>query len=118
LGGLDQHIFGNMANKKEISDAIYGVVFLIFFGVGLVECLSILFCIISLSFRRFGKVFGRENHLHNMFEISACFTSSYLGNTDFYAILASDSQWLAMARNGSQWLAMARNGSHRQSIRS
>ncbi|MDR1907083.1 MAG: F0F1 ATP synthase subunit A [Puniceicoccales bacterium] len=100
LGGLYQHVFGNKANKNEISGAVYGVLFLIFFGVGLVECLSILFRIISLSFRLFGNVFGGENLLHNMFEMSEFLTSGGLVNTDFYAMLASYSQWLAAGVNG------------------
>ncbi|MDR0418397.1 MAG: F0F1 ATP synthase subunit A [Puniceicoccales bacterium] len=96
LGGLYQHIFGNKADKSEISAAVYGMLFLIFFGVGLVECLSILFRIISLSFRLFGNVFGGENLLHNMYEMSEFLTSGGLVNTDFYAMLASYSPWLAM----------------------
>jgi F-type H+-transporting ATPase subunit a len=100
FGGLYQHVFGNKANKNEISGAVYSVLFLIFFGVGLVECLSILFRIISLSFRLFGNVLGGDNLLHNIFEMSEFLTSGGLVNTDFYTMLASYSQWLARVVNG------------------
>ncbi|MDR1366544.1 MAG: F0F1 ATP synthase subunit A [Puniceicoccales bacterium] len=100
LGGLYQHVFGNKADKSEISAVVYGMLFLIFFGVGLVECLSILFRIISLSFRLFGNVFGGENLLHNMYEMSEFLTSGGLVNTDFYAMLVSYSPRLAIGVNG------------------
>jgi F-type H+-transporting ATPase subunit a len=41
--------------------------FLVFLFVGLIECISILCRIISLSFRLFGNAFGGENLLHNMY---------------------------------------------------
>jgi F-type H+-transporting ATPase subunit a len=100
FGGLYQHIFGNKASRNEIGAVIYGILFLIFFGVGIVECLSILFRIVSLSFRLFGNVFGGENLLHNMFEMSEFLTVNGLVGTDFYAMLASYSPRLAMVING------------------
>jgi F-type H+-transporting ATPase subunit a len=106
IGGLYRHIFGNKANKNEISGAVYGMLFFVFWGVGLVECLSILFRIVSLSFRLFGNVFGGENLLHNMFEMSEFLTTDGLIGTDFYAMLASYSQRLAM---GVNWI-MSRLG--------
>ncbi|MDR0740178.1 MAG: F0F1 ATP synthase subunit A [Puniceicoccales bacterium] len=99
-GGLYRHVFGNRADRNEVSGAVYGLLFLIFFGVGLVECLSILFRIISLSFRLFGNVFGGENLLHNMYEMSEFLTLGGLVNTDFYAMLASYSPRLALGVNG------------------
>jgi len=42
----------------------------IFFGVGLIEIVSIMFRPISLSFRLFGNVFGGENLMHSMSAIS------------------------------------------------
>ncbi|MDR1591019.1 MAG: F0F1 ATP synthase subunit A [Puniceicoccales bacterium] len=100
FGGLYQHVFGNRADRNEVSGVVYGLLFLIFFGVGLVECLSILFRIISLSFRLFGNVFGGENLLHNMYEMSEFLTSGSLVSTDFYAMLASYSSRLAEGVNG------------------
>jgi len=59
-------IFGNKADKKEIPAPIYYFLFLIFFAVGLIEVVSIIFRPVSLSFRLFGNVFGGENLLHAM----------------------------------------------------
>jgi F-type H+-transporting ATPase subunit a len=100
FGGLYQHVFGNKASKNEVSGAIYGVLCVIFFGVGLVECLSILFRIVSLSFRLFGNVFGGESLLHNIFEMSEFLTSGGLVYTDFYDMLASNSPQIAIGING------------------
>jgi F-type H+-transporting ATPase subunit a len=63
-------IFGNKADPKETPGFIYYPFFLIFFGVGLIEIISILFRPISLSFRLFGNVFGGENLLHSMSAIT------------------------------------------------
>jgi F-type H+-transporting ATPase subunit a len=59
-------IFGNKADKSEIPAAIYYPLFLVFFAVGIIEVISILFRPVSLSFRLFGNVFGGENLLHAM----------------------------------------------------
>ncbi|PTY05219.1 ATP synthase F0 subunit A [Opitutaceae bacterium EW11] len=59
-------IFGNKADKKEIPAVIYYFLFLIFFAVGLIEIVSIMFRPVSLSFRLFGNVFGGENLMHAM----------------------------------------------------
>ncbi len=59
--------FGNKADKSEIPSPIYYFLFLIFFGVGLIEIISIIFRPVSLSFRLFGNIFGGENLLHAMF---------------------------------------------------
>jgi len=59
-------IFGNKADKAETPSIIYYPLFLIFFGAGLIEIISILFRPVSLSFRLFGNVFGGENLLHAM----------------------------------------------------
>lgn len=59
-------IFGNKADKKETPAVIYYPLFLIFFGAGLIEIISILFRPVSLSFRLFGNVFGGENLMHAM----------------------------------------------------
>jgi F-type H+-transporting ATPase subunit a len=63
-------LFGNKADKREIPAAIYYFLFVIFFGVGIIEIISIAFRPISLSFRLFGNVFGGENLLHSMSAIS------------------------------------------------
>ena len=59
-------IFGNKADKKETPAIIYYPLFLIFFGAGLIEIISIAFRPVSLSFRLFGNVFGGENLMHAM----------------------------------------------------
>jgi F-type H+-transporting ATPase subunit a len=68
--GLYFEIFGNKAEKSEISSLIYFALFFVFLGVGFVECISILCRIVSLSFRLFGNAFGGENLLHNMYGFS------------------------------------------------
>ncbi len=67
--GIDavyHEIFGNKANKKDMTSVVYTFLFFIFLAVGLIECLSILFRVVSLSFRLYGNVFGGENLLHHM----------------------------------------------------
>jgi len=59
-------IFGNKADKSEIPAVIYYFLFVIFFAVGLIEVVSIMFRPISLSFRLYGNVFGGENLMHAM----------------------------------------------------
>jgi F-type H+-transporting ATPase subunit a len=63
-------IFGNKADKREVPAVIYYPLFVVFFAVGLIEVISILFRPISLSFRLFGNVFGGENLLHSMSAIT------------------------------------------------
>lgn len=63
-------IFGNKADKSEVPSVIYYPLFLVFFAVGLIEIVSIVFRPISLSFRLFGNVFGGENLLHSMSAIT------------------------------------------------
>ncbi|MCX6945988.1 MAG: F0F1 ATP synthase subunit A [Verrucomicrobiota bacterium] len=63
-------IFGNKADKSEVPAIIYYPLFVVFFAVGLIEVISILFRPISLSFRLFGNVFGGENLLHSMSAIT------------------------------------------------
>lgn len=59
-------IFGNKADKTETPAVIYYPLFLIFFGAGLIEIISIAFRPVSLSFRLFGNIFGGENLMHAM----------------------------------------------------
>jgi len=63
-------LFGNKAEKSEVPGPIYLFLFVIFFAVGLIEIVSILFRPVSLSFRLFGNVFGGENLLANMSELA------------------------------------------------
>lgn len=56
-------LFGNKADKNEIPIALYFCLFAIFFIVGLIEIISIIFRPVSLSLRLFGNVFGGENLL-------------------------------------------------------
>jgi F-type H+-transporting ATPase subunit a len=59
-------LFGNKADKKETPAIIYYPLFVIFFGAGLIEVISIAFRPVSLSFRLFGNIFGGENLMHAM----------------------------------------------------
>jgi F-type H+-transporting ATPase subunit a len=59
-------LFGNKADKKEVPGAIYYPLFLIFFLVGIIEVISILFRPISLSLRLYGNIFGGESLMHAM----------------------------------------------------
>jgi F-type H+-transporting ATPase subunit a len=59
-------IFGNKADKNEVPAVIYYPLFVIFFLVGIIEVISILFRPISLSLRLFGNVFGGESLMHAM----------------------------------------------------
>lgn len=54
-------LFGNKADKNDIPTIAYYLLFLIFIGVGMIEIISIIFRLVSLSFRLFGNVFGGEN---------------------------------------------------------
>jgi F-type H+-transporting ATPase subunit a len=62
-------LFGNKANKAEVPLLIFFPLFGIFFVVGLIEVISIMFRPVSLSFRLFGNVFGGENLLHAMLHL-------------------------------------------------
>ncbi len=59
-------IFGNKADKSEVPAIIYYPLFLIFFAVGIIEVISIIFRPISLSLRLYGNVFGGESLMHAM----------------------------------------------------
>jgi F-type H+-transporting ATPase subunit a len=59
-------LFGNKADRKEIGWAMWILLSFIFLGVGGIEVVSILFRLISLSFRLFGNVFGGENLIHSL----------------------------------------------------
>jgi F-type H+-transporting ATPase subunit a len=63
-------LFGNKADKRDVPAVIYYFLFPIFFGVGLLEIVSILFRPVSLSFRLYGNIFGGENLMHSMSAIS------------------------------------------------
>ncbi|NDV62171.1 F0F1 ATP synthase subunit A [Puniceicoccales bacterium CK1056] len=64
-------LFGNKADPKEVPKVIYVLLFPIFFMVGMIEVVSILFRPVSLSFRLFGNVFGGENLLANMTSLAS-----------------------------------------------
>ena len=57
-------LFGNKADKKELSFPMWIMLSFIFLGVGGIEIVSIAFRLISLSFRLYGNVFGGENLIH------------------------------------------------------
>jgi F-type H+-transporting ATPase subunit a len=57
-------LFGNNADKKELSTPMWIMLSFIFLGVGGIEVVSIAFRLISLSFRLYGNVFGGENLIH------------------------------------------------------
>jgi F-type H+-transporting ATPase subunit a len=70
IKGSIVHIFGNKADRSEVSLGIYSFLFFIFLGVGFIECVSILFRLVSLSFRLYGNVFGGENLINNIMTLS------------------------------------------------
>jgi F-type H+-transporting ATPase subunit a len=59
-------LFGNKASRAEVPLPLYLFLYVLFFGVGLIEVVSILFRPISLSFRLYGNIFGGENLMHAM----------------------------------------------------
>lgn len=61
--------FGNKVNKKDVIYPLYFLLFFIFLSVGIIECFSIIFRIISLSFRLFGNTFGGESLISNIYSI-------------------------------------------------
>jgi F-type H+-transporting ATPase subunit a len=63
-------LFGNKAVKSEVPGFIYFPLFAVFFAVGIIEVISIIVRPISLSLRLFGNVFGGENLLHSMSQIT------------------------------------------------
>jgi F-type H+-transporting ATPase subunit a len=63
-------LFGNKAERSEIPLPLYLFLYLVFFAVGIIEIVSIIFRPISLSFRLFGNVFGGENLMHSMSELA------------------------------------------------
>ncbi|MDR2769752.1 MAG: F0F1 ATP synthase subunit A [Puniceicoccales bacterium] len=70
IKGSIVHLFGNKADRNEVSLGIYSFLFFIFLGVGFIECISILFRLVSLSFRLYGNVFGGENLINNIMTLS------------------------------------------------
>ena len=80
--GAILHIFGNKADRSEISFGIYSFLFFIFLGVGFIECISILFRVVSLSFRLYGNVFGGENLLNNIMALAPW--TKYIVPVPFY----------------------------------
>lgn len=67
---LIHDLFGNKAEKEETPATMYYLLFLIFFAVGIVEVISILLRLVSLSFRLYGNMFGGENLLVSIIEMA------------------------------------------------
>jgi len=64
-------LFGNKADKNDVSPFVYYPLSLVFIAVGFLELISIFFARpISLSFRLYGNIFGGENLLHSMSAIT------------------------------------------------
>jgi F-type H+-transporting ATPase subunit a len=64
-------LFGNKADKNDVSPFVYYPLSLIFIAVGFLELVSIFIARpISLSFRLYGNIFGGENLIHSMSAIS------------------------------------------------
>ena len=80
--GAVKHIFGNKANRSELSFGIYALLFFVFLSVGFIECISILFRLVSLSFRLYGNVFGGENLINNIMALAPW--TKYLLPVPFY----------------------------------
>jgi F-type H+-transporting ATPase subunit a len=63
VGGFLKHLFGAKGNTTGMLKVLMVVVF---FAVGLLEVVSILFRPVSLSFRLYGNVYAGENMLESM----------------------------------------------------
>ena len=61
--GFFKHLF---APKGETSGALFLLMVVVFFAVGLLEVVSILFRPVSLSFRLYGNIFAGENMIESM----------------------------------------------------
>lgn len=61
--GFLKHLF---APKGETSGALFLLMVVVFFAVGLLEVVSILFRPVSLSFRLYGNIFAGENMIESM----------------------------------------------------
>jgi F-type H+-transporting ATPase subunit a len=70
IPGIVRDLFGNKAVKGEVPFVLYLFLYVLFFFVGIIEVVSIMFRPISLSFRLFGNVFGGENLMHAMTELA------------------------------------------------
>jgi F-type H+-transporting ATPase subunit a len=68
-GTLMKDLFGNKADKKEVHILIYLALSFIFFLVGIIEVISILSRLISLSVRLYGNIYGGESLLDAMYAI-------------------------------------------------
>lgn len=62
-------LFGNKADRRGIPALIYYFLFVIFFGVGLIEIISIAVRPVSLSLRLFGNILGGESLIHAMYGV-------------------------------------------------
>lgn len=70
FAAIYKDLFGNKAEKSEVPFVLYLSLYVVFFLVGIIEIVSIVFRPVSLSFRLFGNVFGGENLMHSMSAIS------------------------------------------------
>ena len=68
FGGFIRHLFGVKGDSSGIMKLVMVVVF---FAVGILEVVSILFRPVSLSFRLYGNVFAGENMLETMTHLGA-----------------------------------------------
>ncbi|MDR2576629.1 MAG: F0F1 ATP synthase subunit A [Puniceicoccales bacterium] len=66
-----QDTFGNKTQRGEVPTALYFILGAVFIGVGFIDIISILFRIVSLSFRLYGNVFGGESLITRMINICA-----------------------------------------------
>jgi F-type H+-transporting ATPase subunit a len=66
VAGMYQHVFGNKGGGTGFMK--WGMI-VIFFAVGILEVVSILFRPVSLSFRLYGNIFAGENILESMLMI-------------------------------------------------
>jgi F-type H+-transporting ATPase subunit a len=80
-GGFILHIFGP---KGETAGFMKLLMIVVFFAVGVLEVVSILFRPVSLSFRLYGNVFAGENMLETMALLSNNFIASFMLPIPFY----------------------------------
>ncbi len=80
VGGFIKHIFGP---KGDTKGPMFVLMVVVFFAVGMLELVSILFRPISLSFRLYGNIFAGENMLESMTHLGGI-TFGWLTALPFY----------------------------------
>jgi F-type H+-transporting ATPase subunit a len=95
LQGFCEESFGNKAEKEGVPTLMYQLLAIVFLAVGCIECISIAFRPVSLSFRLFGNVFGGETLLHHVYGFGKFLTSGHFVQTELFQMLSGISSTMA-----------------------